>query len=157
MTRDEVVKAGLTKVVPHRVLARGNYPTRSTKELTTRTYEGPTKFLEGRRQPTEMEERMLIALVVKIGVLMVIRNHIYRWSGDEWMQSLGVPMGLALSGIIGRITMDVWMSRMSELLKDNQIRTYLFKKYVYDSNTLLETQLLRTRWVGGSMVVTPRS
>ena len=61
---------------------------------------------------TDDEIKLLVAKIMEIGVLAVIRNHMYSWKGTDWMETLGVPTGLQLSGIIGYITMDVWAVEM---------------------------------------------
>ena len=113
----------------------------------------PTLFTAARQDLTETQKRMLIAKVIEIAVLLVIRNHLYKWKGETYMQTLGVPTGLRLSGVIGRITMDVWLEKMKVILKENNIRTYLIEKYVDDCNTLCENLQLGARWDGDRVTV----
>ena len=106
------------------------------------------------RHSTDDEVRRLVAKVVEIGVLSVIRNHMYSWKGQDWMQTVGVPTGLRLSGIIGRISMDVWTLEMRRLMEDNRIKAYLFEKYVDDSEIIMENLPPGSRWDGQKITAT---
>ena len=106
-TQNEIKEAGLTNIIPPRKHSRGPQPSCTTKEINSRCQEIPSKYMEVKKDLTELEIRMLVAKVAEVGVLAVIRNHLYQWRGDTFMQNKGVTTGLGLSGIIGRITMDV--------------------------------------------------
>ena len=43
---------------------------------------------------TEYEKRLLVATVVKIGVLVMMNTHIYSWNGEIYLQKAGGPIGL---------------------------------------------------------------
>ena len=89
-------------------------------ELTSRTTTSlDSKFLPIRSDITDSMKRRLLAKVVKVGVRKVVQNHVYMWKGDYWLQGLGVPTGLRLSGIIGRVTMDFWKVEMARLMTEN--------------------------------------
>ena len=152
-TEKEIKEAGLTGIIPNRKFKIGRKPGRTTPEINYRKNKEESKFL-GVRELTDREHRLLVARVVEIGVLQVVRNHLYSWKGDIWMQTLGVPTGLRLSGIIGRITMDVWMTDMKRLLEDNRMKTYLMEKYVDDCNTILENIPLGSRWQDDRITIT---
>ena len=101
----EIKEAGLSTVIPLRKHVKGNHPTPSTPELSTCGGENevPSKFWPMRTDVSERESRILFSKVIEVGVRMVMRNHTYRWKGEMWLQSQGVPTGLKLSGIVGRI------------------------------------------------------
>ena len=147
-TRTEVNKTGLSKFVPLRKFSRGHKPTSTTLELTSRNNDCPTKFTSIAAEPNMEERKTLLAKVIEIAVLSIIRNHVYSWKGQTWVQTQGVPTGLRLSGIIGRISMDVWMTKMTSLMINNEMKTYLLEKYVDDCNTLLENLAPGSRWDG---------
>ena len=147
VSRTEVVKSGLGKIVPRRRFKRGPSPSGATKELNTKDNdEELTKFQSVRSDLSEGEVRMLLAKVIEVSVLLVIRNHVYSWKNEDWMQTLGVPTGLRLSGLIGRITMDSWMEQMTSKMEDNNMKQYLFKKYMDDSEIILENLEVGSRW-----------
>ena len=85
---------------------------------------------------------------------MVVKSHVYKWKGEIWLQNLGVPTGLRLSGAVGRITMDVWRGEMIRLMRENSMKSYLLETYVDDSNILCENIPLGSRWDGTGIVVT---
>ena len=38
---------------------------------------------------TEYEKRMVVAMVVKVGVLVMMNTHVYSWDGDAYLQGGG--------------------------------------------------------------------
>ena len=144
-TEKEIKEAGLSGIIPSRKYKIGRKPGKTTPEINFRNNKEGSKFQDVRKL-NDREHRLLVARVVEIGVLQVVRNHLYSWKDEVWMQKLGVPTGLRLSGIIGRITMDAWMRDMRRLLEDNNMKTYLMEKYVDDCNTILENIPLGSRW-----------
>ena len=157
-TEEDLKRLGLLSIIPRRVHSRGFKPTASTPELTTRPgdKDPPPKFHKT-RDVTVMEERELLAKVVQVRVRLVVKNHVYKWKGDYWKQTLGVPTGLRLSAIIGRVTMDVWRYSMQNLMKENNLTQYLLEKYVDDAEILCENLPLGTRWDGERMTTTPET
>ena len=156
----ELKLAGLAKVVPARKYKFGFAPTASTPELTTRSSDpnqAPTKFSKVSNNITEEEKRLMLAKVVETGVYKVMRNHVYLWRNEYWLQSLGVPTGLRLSGIVGRITMDSWRSQIRVLMNENAMVTYLLEKYVDDTEVVVENVEVGTRWDGRALVISPES
>ena len=155
----EITRSGLGSIIPDRKHARGIKPTPSTPELTTRLGEedAPTKFRSLCPNITPQEERMILAKVIEVGVREVIKNHIYLWRGELYLQKLGVPTGLGLSGVIGRITMDTWRTKIKQRMLDNGLRPFLLEKYVDDCELVLENVPQGTRWDGQKLVVTPES
>ena len=163
----EIKSAGLTRVVPARRFKFGPKPTAATGELKRnpkpRTGDDgepvkiESKFLPVRQDISQVDQRKLLAKVVEVGVLKVIRNHVYRWKDQLWLQSLGVPTGLRLSGLIGRVTMDHWRGRMLDLLKVHEVKSYIVEKYVDDVEAVCENMELGTRWTGDSLSITPET
>ena len=152
----EIHKAGLGKVIPGRRHSRGQHPTPGTPELKTRRSTKDcsldSKFSNVRQHLTDLETRNLAAKVIEIGVLTVIRNHVYRWKNQLWLQTTGVPTGLRLSGLIGRITMDHWRARMIDLLAEHRITSYLNEKYVDDCEVVVECLDHGARWDGKAIM-----
>ena len=155
--KEPVVEKGTHNATTTRIHSKGKKPTGATEELTMRRKYVATKFnpaMQDRQTLSDEETRCLVAKVIEIAVLLVVRNHMYSWRGTDWMQTLGVPTGLHLSGIIGRITMDVWAVEMDRLMMDNHIKKYLFEKYVDDSEILMENMAAGSRWSDGKIVIT---
>ena len=157
-TSTEIKEAGLQGVIPARKHKNGQYPTPATPELRTRSQgdqsTNESKFRPTRTNLTEHEKKLLTAKVIEVGVITVIRNHVYKWKDELWLQSLGVPTGLRLSGLIGRITMDHWMVNMNLMMKDNNMVSFLTEKYVDDCEVVLENVPVGARWVENKLQVT---
>ena len=160
-SQTEIQEAGLSKVVPRTKHCRGKMPTTGTDELTKRNQDSNDpryhKFMPVRDNLTEAETRLLIATVIRVGVLSVVRNHIYQWKGQLWIQKLGVPTGLRLSGIIGQITMDHWRSTVNKMMIKNSMVGFLLEKYVDDCEVICENLEPGTRWDGQRLCVTPEA
>ena len=106
------------------------------------------------RDLSNQETRLLLAKVVEVGVRTVVKKtHIYNWKGELYLQLLGVPTGLSLSGVIGRITMDFWKDNISSLMANNKMSVYLLEKYVDDSELVTDNLAMGTRWDGEKMTV----
>ena len=43
---------------------------------------------------TEAEKRMVVAMVVKVGILVMMNTHVYSWNGHSYLQRAGGPIGL---------------------------------------------------------------
>ena len=105
-----------------------------------------SKFRPMREDLSEIEKRRLTSKVIEIGVLVVMRNHVYQWRGEVWLQLLGAAIGLRLTGVVARITMDHWQVKVSIMMTANLMVTYMFTKYVDDSNLLMENLGAGARW-----------
>ena len=154
----EITMAGLSTVVPARKYARGHPPCPSTPEINSRKGQedsAPTKFQPMRTNLSPEDLRNLLAKVIEVGVKLVLRNHAYRWKNNIWLQRLGVPTGLRLSGVIGRIVMDRWKTEMTTLMANNKMISYLLEKYVDDTEVVTENVAPGTRWDGEKLVISP--
>ena len=61
------------------------------------------------RKPVGRQEKMkLLAKFVELSVIEVFGAHVYEFGGRIYVQKDGGPIGLSLSGAIGRTTMAVW-------------------------------------------------
>ena len=47
----------------------------------------------------------MIAYAIEIGIKMVMRNHLYKFNGEVFIQGEGGPIGLELTGAIARVFM----------------------------------------------------
>ena len=71
---------------------------------------------------TSLEERMIIATVVKIGVLVMMNTHCYSFNGDMFLQKAGGPIGLRSTCAVARITMSKWDAKWMEKMSMNNIK-----------------------------------
>ena len=105
-----------------------------------------SKFTQVPENITPLEQRKLLGLALEIGVRAAMRNHIYTFGGEIWVQTEGGAIGLRLTGEVAGCEMDHWFDLMSERLKRNKVIIHLMEKYVDDINTVLEMFRLGTRW-----------
>ena len=146
----EIKDSGLQSVIPARHHKKGTIPMRNTPVLTTRQVSKeeklPSKFNDLSKNIMDMDIRNLIAKVLKVSILMIMNNHVYSWKGELWLQTLGVPTGLRVSGIIAKITMDSWKWKMTEMMEENKMKPFLLEKYVDDSEIIIENIPMVSRW-----------
>ena len=59
---------------------------------------------------TELEERMVVATIVQIGVIVNMNTHQYSINGRTFLQMAGGPIGLRVTGAIACVVMNVWVA-----------------------------------------------
>ena len=64
----------------------------------------------------------------------VMRKHTYKLGNDFYLQTEGAPIGLQMSGEIGRICCMMWDRLYKQELANNQIEMPMFGRYVDDGN-----------------------
>ena len=150
----ELQAAGLAKLVPGRKFKFGRPPSTTTPELTTRLTDPdhtPTKFSQAKYCATEGDKRLMLTKIVEVSVCKVMRNHVYCWKNEYWLQSLGVPTGLRLSGIVGRLTMNSWRTRMRVLMAElwrerepdpNNLRYNFYEKKITNPRVMDKTSAM---------------
>ena len=74
----------------------------------------------------------------------------YEFGGKVYVQSDGGPIGLSLSGAIGRTTMAVWDREVVKLCRVNRIVMKMRRRYVDDCNGAMEGWRKGWRWHPGS-------
>ena len=68
---------------------------------------------------TELEKRLIVATVVKIGVLIMMNTHVYTWNGESYLQSAGCPIWLRITFAVARVVMNEWDARWLNMCKNN--------------------------------------
>ena len=133
----------------------------TTDEVLNRREEGGTesKFLEAERQPTEAETRLMFSLALRELIMVCMRTHMYSVGTDGKLQSDGGPIGLKLSGAVGRVFMINWCRRFREKMRrvteditdcncNSNFDIHLYKFYVDDHNLVCEALPPGARLVG---------
>ena len=70
----------------------------------------------------------------------------YQFEGTMRRQSKGGSIGLAVTGVLAKIRMNVWAREFHEICEKNRQERRLLKSYVDDVNTLWRTMRKGTRW-----------
>ena len=130
--------------MPRRRSKCGVRPGPTTKELhSKREYceegeevEKESKWREVRKVLSRREKRKLLGKVVELGILILMRNHIYQFEGKARIQKEGGSIGLAATGVIARIRMMRWGKKFKELCRENRLDLLLFKVYVDNENLI---------------------
>ena len=102
-------------------------------------------------QLTAREKRMVVAMVVRVGVLMMMNSHVYSWDGDNYLQKAGGPIGLRSTCAIARVVMNEWDARWQKMCADNNIKLAKGDRYVDDIRAFLKAIKMGWRWMEGSL------
>ena len=83
-----------------------------------------------------------------IAVRKVFSSNAYTFAGKTRIQSDGSPIGLDLSGEIGRLEMGDWDVELAEICKRNCVKVDLSNRYVNDVNIVMNAIPNGNRWTG---------
>ena len=89
---------------------------------------------------------------LRIGLEVVMKNHVYRFDSSIRKQQNGGPIGLELTGNIAQVFMIWWDRALKVRLHDLGIVLYMYKRYVDDINLAAKETPLGTRYVNGALV-----
>ena len=111
-------------------------------------------FNEPLNKPTAEQRKQMIALALEIGIKAVMKNHIYRFNDQIYLQKEGGPIGLELTGAIARVFMIWWDTQFLEKIKN--IRTnwnlHFYMRYIDDTNMIGDIMTPGMRYEGGRLV-----
>ena len=103
---------------------------------------------------TEMEKRMVVAMVVKVGVLLMMNTHVYSWDGESYLQGGGGPIGLRSTCAVARVVMNEWDAKWLELCAENNIIVRKSERYMDDIRAFLNSLKMGWRWQNGRLAYT---
>ena len=83
-------------------------------------------------QLTQTEKRMVVAMVAKVGVLIMMNTHVYSWNGEKYLQRARGPIGLRSTCAVARIVMNEWDARWQAMCADNNIKLAKGSRYMDD-------------------------
>ena len=92
--------------------------------------------------------KVILGRVLDIAVRKVFSSNAYTFAGRIRIQSDGAPIGLDLSGDIGRLEMGDWDTRMAELCVTNCVEVAMSDRYVDDVDTIMKAIPHGYRWTG---------
>ena len=90
MTEEEQKRSPLARILPRREARGGVRPGVCANPRNDENW----SFQKAER--TELEEKMLVAPAVQIGVIAVMNTHQYSFNGKVFLQKAGGPIGLKL-------------------------------------------------------------
>ena len=103
--------------------------------------------------PDRREQRLMLTEAIKIGMTVVMSNHVYMFDGKMHHQQSGGSIGLELTGNIAQVFMIWWDRAFRSRLSDTGILVRLNKRYVDDVNVAADEVPLGTRYENGQLVV----
>ena len=96
---------------------------------------------------TRLEEKILVAEMVRIGVIVMMNTHLFRFDGKIFLQKEGGPIGLRATCCVARITMLHWDGKLIEKLKQNNIKLDEGARYMDDIRAILAGIRAGWRWI----------
>ena len=129
MTREEIVKEGLSHVVPERKIETGREI--SVAYLCRKANEDKWKKA---RKPGKKQKKRMVALAVAKGVQTCMANHVYCVGDKVFVQLSGGPIGLELTGAVSRAFMWRWDKLYLERVRNAGMEMMMYERYVDDSN-----------------------
>ena len=116
MNKTDQRTSPLWRVLPRRTSRGGVRPgVTSSPENEEHWYFPPMSM-------TEAEKRMVVAMVVKVGILVMMNTHVYSWNGHSYLQRAGGPIGLRSTCAVARVVMNEWDVRWLTLCEVNNIK-----------------------------------
>ena len=103
---------------------------------------------------TEMEKRMVVAMVVKVGVLLMMNTHVYSWDGASYLQGGGGPIGLRSTCAVARVVMNEWDAKWLDLCVNNNIKVRKSERYMDDIRAFLNSLKMGWRCTDGGLAYT---
>ena len=100
---------------------------------------------------SKQEERLVIAEMTHIGVIVMMNSHLFRWDGKIFLQRQGGPIGLRSTCAVARITMMYWDGKLSEYMEANNIRLDMGARYMDDVRLVLDSLHEGWRWNRGGL------
>ena len=143
--------SGLARLLPTRKYKKGTRPIITGPVALGPGTDEETQWTFPDVTPTEMEQKLLLATVVEIGVKTIFRTHLYQFGGRMYHQQGGGPIRLRATGAIARVVMGDWDQRLDSLLIKNGFSVEAGARYVDDIRIILQAVNLGWRWNGREM------
>ena len=123
---------------------RGKEPGMGSKECLKRYLENvydngePSSWVWPESEPTELEEKILMSIMLEISIRFFFDNFIYTFGGLTFLQSKGGPIGARLTMCMARLVMQDWWEKFQSILDKGEIEVLLRAIYVDDGRIIVE-------------------
>ena len=107
------------------------------------------KWTEGVIPDNEVDKRKILGKVLEIYVKLIFQSNVYTVKGEVKVQTDGAPIGLDLSGEIGRLETAESDIAIAKLCEANHILLDVDGRYVDDDNNVLSAIPYGYRWSEG--------
>ena len=150
---EQIQNLGLDKVCPTRKTKGGNTPTITASGTAYKKEDRFKPWNAAESIPSQQQERLMFKEALRIGLDIVMRNHVYRFDNCIRQQQKGGPIGLELTGNIAQVYM-IWWDQQLKLRLDNLgLLVAMYKRYVDDINIAAKGVPLGTRYVNGELIL----
>ena len=123
----------LVRLLPWRRGVTGTAPGMKNKNLNSKNYDDILKTWEfPDRYPTDGEKRELLARMGEIGLRAIFENFMYKFTGKNYLQMSGGPIGARVTMAAARLVMQDWSEQHKIILTKAQLEIWLFNGYVDD-------------------------
>ena len=95
---------------------------------------------------TGLEKKLMLAEMTRVGVIIMMNTHLFRWDGRIFLQRKGGPIGLRATCAVARVTMLHWDVQLQILLKRNNIHLDEGGRYMDDIRLFLDAVQEGWRW-----------
>ena len=152
-SREQLEIIGIENCCPKRRSNRGLKPTITASGIKTKKSEryGPWNFPV--EKPTKQQIKLMLMEAIKVGLEVVLNNHIYTYDGVNRKQNSGGAIGLQLTGVIANIFMTWWDRQLVRRINGLGIECKMYERYVDDINIVTKGQIHGKRYKNGEIEV----
>jgi hypothetical protein len=136
----------LRDVLPWKRSKGSVMPGMKSKELNSKKGEITEKWNFPKREPTEMQIREMQARIAEIGVRFLFENFVYKFSGDNYQQQSGGPIGARVTMAAARIVMSDWGEKWRAMIEGAGVIVGMLDGYVDDVRNNSTCLKYGTRW-----------
>ena len=141
-----VERSGLGEVVHTRLHTTGATPGITSREILSRGPACPTKWRPPVREPTEVESRRMLGLMLEYSINFCMHRHYYMVEGQVRRQTQGAGIGLRLSEALGRAFGLHLDRKLIQKLRRLNWAPEMIQRYVDDLNTVVVGLKAGTRY-----------
>ena len=146
MDRFDIRYYKLDRIIPIRRYKNGSRPGVTGKDPLSKTLDNEDQWIFPPHEPTEQEQKSLLAAALDIGVRTSFENHLYRFGGKIYRQKVGGPTGLRVTMAAARVVMGEWGERLLTILREEGMEALLAALFVDDVRLVMPAIEKGRRW-----------
>ena len=136
----------LRDILPWKRNKGSTAPGMKSKELNSKKGEIEMQWNFPKREPTETQIREMQARIAEIGVRFLFENFVYKFSGENYHQQAGGPIGARVTMAAARIVMSDWGERWRCIIEGAGVLVGMIDGYVDDVRNHSTCLRYGTRW-----------